>query len=368
MADPPPDAATTADDSVGTDAELRLRARALGVLAGSAWHELAQPLGGLRSFATVLRFEGLTAEQLGVDPALVEDAAASAERLARAFTDLARGSDRPVPLRALVDDVLVIAGNLTVDVDVTLDIPDDAPAPDVDPGVLRVVVATLLVDALTALGGPRSARGSLAWRATSDPHAVTLVLEDSGSSGAPASLAEVTRLLVAHGAAIRHEPVAERGNRTTLVLPRDAASPVEPGAHPVDAPPASPSGAPATPVLTVLVCDDDAVIRSLILRTLARHGVTAIAAGSGSEAIALLERRQIDVILCDERMPGMTGRALHAVVCATRPELGRRFVLMSGDAGDADLAAFAREEQVTVLGKPFDLARLAEVLREAAAR
>jgi CheY-like chemotaxis protein len=74
------------------------------------------------------------------------------------------------------------------------------------------------------------------------------------------------------------------------------------------------------------------------------------------------------VILCDERMPGMTGRALHAVVCATRPELGRRFVLMSGDSGDADLAAFARDEEVTVLGKPFDLVRLAAVLREAAAR
>jgi CheY-like chemotaxis protein len=295
------------------------------------------------------------------------EAAASAERLARAFTDLAHGGDRRVPLRILIGDVLAIAGNLTVDVDVAVEIPD-APEPDIDAGVLRVVVASLLVDALTALGGPRSARGSLAWRATTDGGAVTLVLEDTGSSGGRASLAEVARLLAAHGAAIRDEPGTGRGNRTTLVLPLDAAARARPGVLAAAVPSTWAASGPATPGLTVLVCDDDEVIRNLILRTLARQGVNAIAAGSGAEALAFLERREIDVILCDERMPGMTGRALHAVVCATRPELGRRFVLMSGDSGDADLAAFARDEEVTVLGKPFDLVRLAAVLREAAAR
>jgi CheY-like chemotaxis protein len=366
VADPPPDPAPPAGDAA--DDELRLRARALGVLAGSAWHELAQPLGGLRSFATMLQVEGLTAEQLGVEPALVEDAAATAERLARAFTDLARGGGRPGPLKVLVEDVLAVAGNLTVDVDLVVDIPDDAPEPDVDPGVLRVVVASLLVDALDALGGPRHARGSLRWRATSDDRAVTLLVGDSGVAATPASLPEIERVLGAHGASIRHETAPGRGNRTTLVLPLDAARPVDADAADAAAAASTEPVPPSGAVLTVLVCDDDAVIRNLILRTLARQGVATIAAGSGAEAIALIERSEIDVILCDERMPGMTGRALHAVVCATRPELGRRFVLMSGDSGDADLAAFAREEDVRVLGKPFDLGRLAEVLREAASR
>jgi CheY-like chemotaxis protein len=320
----------------------------------------------------MLQVEGLTADQLGVDPALVEEAAATAERLARAFTDLARGSDRRVPLRAIVDDVLAIAGNLTVDVRLAVDIADDAAEPDVDPGALRVVVASLLVDALVALGGPRSARGSLALRARSDDRAVSVVLEDSGAFAAPASLPEVSRLLAANGAAVRHEAAAG-GNRVTLALPLDARIPVTlPPAEGAGDPERRADGASVAAEgqlgLTVLVCDDDAVIRALILRTLARHGFATLAAGSGPEALTLVAQRGVDVILCDERMPGMTGRAFHAAVCATRPDLARRFVLMSGDSGDAGLAEFASEEGVRVLGKPFDLGGLADVLREAATR
>ena len=90
----PPSGDATPPALSATDEARLLRARVLESIAGSAWHELAQPLGGLRSFVTMLRLEGVTSDQLGVDPSLVEEAATSAERLARALAGASRARPR----------------------------------------------------------------------------------------------------------------------------------------------------------------------------------------------------------------------------------------------------------------------------------
>jgi CheY-like chemotaxis protein len=374
--DPSPDAVPTgSSDAALADEALRLRGRVLGVLGGSAWHELAQPIGGLRSFVTMLRMEGWTAEQLGVDPELVEEATVQAERLARALTDLARGSRRPVQPAALAADVLALAGHLLVDVDASVEIPADAPEPAADPGVLRLVVAGLVVDALAALDATgRAGRGRLSWTARPTPGAegtaLDLVLEDDGRTGPPPTLEVAWRLLAAEGATIRHEPAGDRGNRVVLTLPLGV--PAAPGAAAAETDPGNalphvdPGSVMDGPVIAVLVCDDDPVIRELIVRALTRAGLRALVAGSGAEALATLEREAIDVVVADDRMPGMSGRRLHAEAVARRPGLRRRFVLMSGDGGDPALVAFGEAHGLRILGKPFDLAGLPAVLREVA--
>jgi class 3 adenylate cyclase len=68
--------------------------------------------------------------------------------------------------------------------------------------------------------------------------------------------------------------------------------------------PRSSSGASAT----VLAVDDSADNRELLGRYLAREGHTVLLASSGAEALQLLQREAVDVVLLDLIMPGMDGR------------------------------------------------------------
>jgi DNA-binding NtrC family response regulator len=61
---------------------------------------------------------------------------------------------------------------------------------------------------------------------------------------------------------------------------------------------------------TVLVVDDDADVRELAVEMLADGGYRAIGAGGASEAIDRLSREEVDVLLTDIRMPGLSGFVL----------------------------------------------------------
>ena len=59
------------------------------------------------------------------------------------------------------------------------------------------------------------------------------------------------------------------------------------------------------PVL--LVVDDDAPVRDLLVRQLEQHGYATRQASSGIEALELIEQHQFDVVLLDVGMPSMNG-------------------------------------------------------------
>ena len=64
----------------------------------------------------------------------------------------------------------------------------------------------------------------------------------------------------------------------------------------------------------VLVVEDDAALSQLFCRVLTRNGYLAFAASDGVEALALLEREYIDLMIADVMMPRMDGYALvHAL-------------------------------------------------------
>lgn len=58
---------------------------------------------------------------------------------------------------------------------------------------------------------------------------------------------------------------------------------------------------------TVLVCDDDANIRTVVGESLSGHGYTILEAESGKHALELAERNSVQAILLDIYMPGLTG-------------------------------------------------------------
>jgi CheY-like chemotaxis protein len=101
---------------------------------------------------------------------------------------------------------------------------------------------------------------------------------------------------------------------------------------------------------TILVVDDDEAVVRLVSRMLERRGYATRVATGGAEAEAVLEGEEVDAIVTDLRMPGMTGAELVTRARDRRPRV--KAIYMSGFAGDR-IALPAREVEATILEKPF---------------
>lgn len=115
--------------------------------------------------------------------------------------------------------------------------------------------------------------------------------------------------------------------------------------------------------VTVLVVDDEPMIREWIARALERAGIDVVAAGSGRQALRLVADDAVrpTVLLTDLEMPAMGGVELAARMHALRP--GIRIVMMTGDPGRA---AEARERSpivAAVLDKPILIDDLVAAVR-----
>jgi DNA-binding response OmpR family regulator len=60
--------------------------------------------------------------------------------------------------------------------------------------------------------------------------------------------------------------------------------------------------------MVILVIDDDLDIRRLVMEILDDHGYQVLAAHDGSAGLALALQAVPDLVICDERMPGLLGR------------------------------------------------------------
>ena len=116
---------------------------------------------------------------------------------------------------------------------------------------------------------------------------------------------------------------------------------------------------------TILLVEDEAAVRTLVLTVLSQAGYRVIEAASGQEAIAAAGRsaQGIDLVITDVVMPGMNGRALAASLVAARPEL--RVIFMSGYTDDILARHGVLEPGTFFLAKPFTTTALLRRVREA---
>jgi DNA-binding NtrC family response regulator len=123
---------------------------------------------------------------------------------------------------------------------------------------------------------------------------------------------------------------------------------------------------------TVLVCDDELLIRDTLAEFLAQEGFAVEAVGTGEEAVRRAGQRYFDIVLCDVNLPGIDGiEVLHKILNVS-PET---FVLLITAYGTVESAveAFQRGAQDylmkpilldEVLGKIRRLLKLRELNRE----
>jgi two-component system, cell cycle sensor histidine kinase and response regulator CckA len=115
---------------------------------------------------------------------------------------------------------------------------------------------------------------------------------------------------------------------------------------------------------TILVVEDEDILRDLISRSLTFYGHTVLVARHGGEALLLCERHPgpIHLLLTDVIMPQMSGRDLAERLASLRPDM--KVLYMSGYTENAIVHHGVLETNVDFIPKPFRIKTLLEKIRE----
>jgi len=108
---------------------------------------------------------------------------------------------------------------------------------------------------------------------------------------------------------------------------------------------------------TILIVDDEEQVIRALRRSLAEEGYEVFSAESGERALELIASQSFKVIVCDERMPRMSGAELLSLIRSRHPETVR--ILLTGHATpEAAMKAVNQGEIYRFFAKPwsdFDL-------------
>ena len=356
----------------------REKLAAMGTLLASVAHELNNPLAVILMQADLLRADaghGPLAEY-ATD---ITEAATRCERLVRQFLTLARQhvpERTTVDLHALITDTLeLLAPALRVDtITVDLRLATDLPHLWADPHQLQQVLVNLVTNAQQALReveGPRQLTFTTWW----DPARaiVTLEVTDSGAGIPPAIQARLFEpffttkppgvgtglglplcqgIIEGHGGTIGVSSAPGQETTFRVELPISMAPALSPAADGWDKAPGT------TPSCTILLVDDEPGIVKGLTQLLRRDGHTIDTAANGRLALAQLQERAYDLILCDLRMPELDGPGLYHALEQQASPLCQRFIFLTGDTLSPEVATFFAQSDVPRLTKPFTAAEI----------
>src|SRR5262245_53598052 len=172
--------------------------------------------------------------------------------------------------------------------------------------------------------------------------------------GSGLGLGQVLGFAKQSGGGVRIRSMIGTGTAVDIFVPRADAQPLRPE------PPGWFPGSVVKASARLILVDDDNAVRESPLREL---GYTVLEAGSGGAALELLEHStNIDLMLVDFAMPGMSGAEVARRVQTTRPALPVLFV-----TGYADRAALEGVSETQIIGKPFLNQELHDKVRAALA-
>ena len=369
------------------------RMESIGRLAGGVAHDFNNLLTVILSCAEDLK-EGLGP----ADPQLQEDAREIAEagERARDLTKQLLAFARRQVFASKAVDVAEIVGRsermlrrvIGEDIRLRVDSAPDLWLAQCDPRQLEQIVLNLAVnarDAMQAGGELRIAARNFAATAAdaqlfpgmAPGEYVRLSVGDSGEGmseevkarifepffttkqagrGTGLGLATVYGIVKQSGGHIRVDSAPGRGTTFDICLPR---APEMAGAD-ADAEAALP-GARGTE--TVLLVEDDPVVREVSVRALRAGGYRVVTANSGADAIAAFGRQPVafDLLVSDVVMPGMSGLELADRLRADAPQL--RVLFVSGYAAGVVAPADAMKPGFEFLPKPFTPSLLLQKVR-----
>ena len=117
---------------------------------------------------------------------------------------------------------------------------------------------------------------------------------------------------------------------------------------------------------TILAVDDSASLRQMVAFTLKSAGYEVIEAGDGEEGLAKAKGAAVNVVLTDQNMPKMDGLTLVKNLRALPQYAATPILLLTTESSDQMKAAGKAAGATGWLVKPFDPAKLIEVIKKVA--
>src|SRR3990172_2004492 len=103
----------------------------------------------------------------------------------------------------------------------------------------------------------------------------------------------------------------------------------------------------------VLIVDDEEQMRDLLAKVLEKNGFQVAAAGDGSQALALLEKEPVDLVVTDVRMPGLGGMEALKAIKELNPDNNVIILRAFGSIGQAVQAV--KDGAYDYINKPFKI-------------
>jgi len=115
---------------------------------------------------------------------------------------------------------------------------------------------------------------------------------------------------------------------------------------------------------TILVIDDEPSMVRALAGLLRRDGYRVGTASDGRDALAQLQERHYDVILCDLHMPDVDGPAFYALLVGQYPALRQRVIFLTGDTSGEASRTFLTQSGRPWLRKPSPITTIRRAIQD----
>jgi CheY-like chemotaxis protein len=118
------------------------------------------------------------------------------------------------------------------------------------------------------------------------------------------------------------------------------------------------------PARTILIIDDEPGFVSGLARLLCHDGYAVDTAANGQLALAQLQAQRYDLVLCDLRMPGLTGPDFYDILSRQHTYLCQRVLFLTGDTVGANSTAFLEQCGQPWMYKPCNAAAIRRAMQQ----
>jgi signal transduction histidine kinase/CheY-like chemotaxis protein len=353
----------------------------IGRLVSGVAHELNNPLAGILGYAQLVsrcELEPSTRRMVQV----ILNQAERAGKIVQNFLSLAAKTEpkriafdlneivrNVVQLRAYQENV----DNITINADLS----DGLPYAWGDPNQLEQVVLNLIVNAEDAIADAQRRTGTIHIKTWSEGRRLQLAVMDNGSGihardmarifdpffttkdkhrGTGLGLSICAEIIKDHGGELYAFSTYGTGSTFSLELP------LRHEIEPEKVQPVRSSEGRCVRGKQILVIDDEIHITELIFDVLVRQGARIDLANSGVEALEQIKKKSYDLIICDQRMPGVSGQRLYRLAESLKGDLRHRFLFVTGDVVNAETKRFFTEVGVQYIRKPFGIQELVDAV------